>query len=141
MINRVASLIIPSKPVSYMLLKKEQKICVEFANEMRQLTLQDNFPYIWFHIPNEFLPSAKPNFSFELKLKHMGKMSGIADYCFISAYDSFFVEFKTDKSKQTRNQKIFEEWCAAHNVSYFLCRSAKDGIDLIRTKLKDIHQS
>lgn len=116
-------------------------MCVEFSNDMRQLTLQNKLPYIWFHIANEFLPSSKPNFSFELKLKHMGKIAGVPDYCFISAQDSFFIEFKVEKGKQTMNQKIFEEWCAANKVNYFLCRSAKQGIDLVNERLKNIHQS
>lgn len=124
-------LLLPSKGISTSSLKPEQSICVEFANSLRQLTLEKKLPYIWFHIPNEFLPSARINYSFELKQKHMGKISGVPDYCFLSQNDSFFIEFKAPKGKQSPNQKTFEEWCAAQDVAYFLCRSAVEGINTV----------
>lgn len=136
--NKLASLIIPNKAITYALLKDEQKMCVEFANEMRQLTMGKNFPYIWYHIANEFLPSSRINYSFELKQKHMGKMSGLPDYCFMSKKDSFFIEFKTIKGRQSDNQKIFEYWCVTNGVDYFLCRSAKQGIALVHERLKSV---
>lgn len=132
MISNLASLLIPSKSIAYSSLKEEQKMCVEFANELRKMTLEGSMHYIWFHIANEFLPSARVNYSFELKQKHMGKISGLPDYCFLSKDDSFFIEFKTSKGRLSPNQKIFEEWCAANKVGYYVCRSAKEGIALIR---------
>lgn len=128
-------LLLPSKAIAASTLKPEQAICVEFANSMRQLTLEKKLPYIWFHIPNEFLPSARINYSFELKQKHMGKISGVPDYCFLSDRDSFFIEFKAGKVKQSPNQKVFEEWCTAQDVPYFLCRTSKDGIDLVLDRI------
>jgi hypothetical protein len=134
----LVSLLLPTQSISYAYLKDEQKICVEFANEMRQLTLEGNLPYVWFHIANEFLPSSKVNYSFESKLKHMGKMVGVPDYCFLSENDSFFIEFKTAKGRQTPTQKIFENWCATNKVDYFLCRSAREGIDIVRSRLEQV---
>jgi len=134
--NNLASLLLPNHSISYAHLKEEQKICVEFANEMRQLTLEGKLPYIWFHVANEFLPSTRLNYSFESKLKHMGKISGVPDYCFLGEKDNFFIEFKTLKGKQTQTQKIFEEWCATTKVNYFLCRSAREGIEIVRSHLK-----
>jgi hypothetical protein len=134
--KRIYSLLLPNRPVSYDSLKEEQKICVEFANHMRQLTLAGNFPYIWFHVANEFIPSTRKNFSFDLKQKHMGKISGIADYCIMGDKDSFLIEFKTGKGKQSDNQKVFEEWCNTKKVPYYICRSAKEGIDFVEGKLK-----
>ncbi len=136
--GNLVSLLIPPQSISYAYLKDEQKICVEFANEMRQLTLEGNLPYVWFHIANEFLPSSKVNYSFESKLKHMGKMVGVPDYCFLSEKDSFFIEFKTAKGRQTSTQKIFEKWCATNKVDYFLCRSAREGIDIVRSRLEQV---
>ena len=135
------SLLIPYKSISHDSLKGEQKMCVEFANEMRKLTLEKRFPYIWYHIANEFLPSARKNFSFDLKQKHMGKISGLPDYCFMSEKDSFFIEFKASKGKQSENQKLFEGWCTTTKIDYFLCRSASDGILLIHDRLKRVYQS
>jgi len=129
-------LLIPSKSISGSSLKPEQAICVEFANAMRKMTLEGKLSYIWFHIPNEFLPSARVNYSFELKQKHMGKMSGVPDYCFIGEKDSFFIEFKAGKGKQSPNQKVFEQWCAAQNVTYYICRTASEGTDVVLKRSK-----
>lgn len=136
--GNLVSLLLPTQSISYAYLKDEQKICVEFANEMRQLTLEGNLPYVWFHIANEFLPSSRVNYSFESKLKHMGKMAGVPDYCFLSEKDSFFIEFKTAKGRQTPTQKIFEKWCATNKVDYFLCRSAREGINIVRSRLEQV---
>jgi hypothetical protein len=137
--KELMGLLLPYKGIGTSTLKPEQAICIEFANAMRQLTLENRLPYIWFHVPNEFLPSSRVNYSFELKQKHMGKFSGIPDYCFMSPNDSFFIEFKAGKGKQSPNQVVFEKWCAANKVSYFLCRSARDGVDLVQNRLKAIN--
>lgn len=140
MFNRLIRLLIPYSSIPYNSLKEEQKICVEFANEMRQMTLAAKLPYIWFHIANEFLPSVRTNYLFDLKQKHMGKLSGLPDYCFIGRLgESFFIEFKTKKGRQSENQKIFEEWCIANKIDYFLCRSAREGIELVNSRLKFVN--
>lgn len=134
--SNLASLLIPNKSISYASLKEEQKMCVEFANGLRQMTLEGKLSYIWFHIANEFLPSKQPNYSFEAKLKHMGKIAGLPDYCFIGENGSFFIEFKSSKGRQTENQKKFEEWCRINKVPYFICRSAKEGFEVLRETMK-----
>jgi len=128
------SILLPYKPISSALLKPEQKICVEFANSLRALTLEGKLPYVWYHIPNEFLPSTTKNFTFELKQKHMGKIAGVPDYCFIGKGDSFFIEFKASRGKLTLSQKTFEGWCKREGVDYFLCRSAEEGIGVVRSR-------
>lgn len=139
--SNLCKLLIPYKNISYSNLKDEQMMCVEFANDMRQLTLGSDFPYIWFHIANEFLPSTRKNFSFDLKQKHMGKISGLPDYCFMSPNDSFFIEFKTSKGRQSDNQKIFEGWCCMTSIKYHICRSSKEGKILIEEKIKALQES
>jgi|SRR5690348_2419317 hypothetical protein len=136
MMISLPKILIPYKSIDYSKLKEEQKMCVEFANSMRQRTLSGGFPYIWFHISNEFLPSTRTNYSFDLKLKHMGKFSGLPDYCFISKTDSFFIEFKSKKGKQSDNQKIFQEWCDSSKIDYYICRNFKEGEFLIDGKIK-----
>jgi len=107
--KQLMELLLPTRTLGASSLKPEQSICVEFANSMRKLTLEKSLSYIWFHIPNEFLPSSRVNYSFELKQKHMGKISGVPDYCFLGKKDSFFIEFKAGKGKQSPNQKVFQE--------------------------------
>ena len=137
MINKsLMELLLPSHSITTSKLKPEQAICVEFANSMRQLTLEHKLSYIWFHIPNEFLPSTRVNYSFEKKQKHMGKISGVPDYCFLAEKDSFFIEFKAGKAKQSPSQKVFEEWCATHGVPYFLCRTSIEGVNLVLQRSK-----
>jgi hypothetical protein len=134
--SNLTSLLLPNKTISYASLKEEQKMCVEFANGLRQMTLEGKLPYVWFHIANEFLPSKQTNYSFELKLKHMGKLAGLADYCFVGKKGGFFIEFKSAKGKQTESQKKFEEWCSAMGIGYYICRNANEGMDIIRKYLE-----
>lgn len=124
-------LLLPSKGISGSNLKPEQAMCVEFANTMRKLTIEGKLSYVWFHIPNEFLPSSRVNYSFELKQKHMGKLPGVPDYCFIGGRDSFFIEFKAGKGKQSPNQKVFERWCLDKQIPYYLCRTAIEGASIV----------
>lgn len=126
------SLLLPYKGIATSTLKAEQAMCVEFANTMRQMTLEGKLPFIWYHIPNEFLPSARRNYSFELKQKHMGKISGVPDYCFLGKEKSFFIEFKASKGSQTPSQKSFEKWCLMVGVDYHLCRSYQEGMEVVK---------
>ncbi len=136
--RELIELLIPSRSIVSTTLKPEQSMCVEFANTMRQLTFEKKLSYIWFHIPNEFLPSARINYSFELKQKHMGKISGVPDYCFMGSNDSFFIEFKAGKGRQSPNQKVFEGWCATQEVPYYLCRTAKEGVDVVLERQRNL---
>jgi hypothetical protein len=126
------ALLLPYKGIVTSTLKPEQAMCVEFANTMRQMTLEGKLPFIWYHIPNEFLPSKRVNYSFDLKQKHMGKISGVPDYCFVGKKTSFFIEFKAGKGRLTSNQITFEKWCHTTGVSYHLCRSYKDGLEIVQ---------
>lgn len=170
------SLLLPYKGIVTSKLKPEQAMCVEFANTMRQMTLEGKLPFIWYHIPNEFLPSelkqkhmgktdtsknpwvqkctqgnmrvlggkkyrkrgfsrcptSRRNYSFELKQKHMGKISGVPDYCFLGKDKSFFIEFKTSMGHQTPSQRAFEGWCNMMGVKYHICRSYKEGIQVVK---------
>jgi hypothetical protein len=131
MTNNLMALLLPYKSISATTLKAEEAICVEFANTLRQMTLENKLPFVWYHIANEFLPSARRNYSFDLKQKHMGKISGVPDYCFMGNGKSFFIEFKAGKGRQTPAQKAFEEWCRSTGVDYHLCRSSKEGIEVV----------
>ena len=132
MTKDLISLLLPYRGIVTSTLKPELAMCVEFANTMRQMTLEGKLPFIWYHIPNEFLPSKRVNYSFDLKQKHMGKISGIPDYCFMGKDKSFFIEFKIKKGRQTPSQIAFEKWCQTVGVSYHLCRSYKDGLDVVK---------
>jgi hypothetical protein len=130
--NEIMALLIPYRQICHSTLKPEQKICVDFANEMRHLTITGKLPFIWYHIPNEFLPSQRRNYVFDLKQKHMGKVSGTPDYCFVGE-KSFFIEFKTRTGQQSPAQKTFQKWCEAQGIGYHICRSAEEGESVVKS--------
>ena len=130
------TLLLPYKALGASKLKAEEAMCVEFANTLRQMTFEGKMPFIWYHIPNEFLPSARRNYSFDLKQKHMGKISGVPDYCFVGNGKSFFIEFKAGKGKQTETQRSFEKWCEMTGVEYHLCRSCEEGLGVVKEYIK-----
>lgn len=132
-ITDLFKILIPSKNINYQTLKEEQKICVEVANLLRKLTLEDKFPYIWFHVPNEF---SKYNAVYGLKMGWMGRISGVADFCFMGEKHCFFLEIKSQKGKQSSSQKIFEEWCDSKKVSYCLAHSLEEAIHIINSFLE-----
>lgn len=130
---KLLNLLLPSRPVNYFSLKPEQQICVEFATAMRELTIQRKLPYVWFHIPNEYIAN-RHNFVFEMKQHHMGKIKGVPDYAFLGKDDSFFIEFKAGKGKLTEAQEVFKGWCHDVDVDYFLCRSASEGLMVVKER-------
>jgi hypothetical protein len=131
MFNELFEILIPYKTIDRLSLKPEQQICIEFANELRKLTIENKLPYVWFHVPNEFIPTKRLNYSFDLKQKHMGKISGTPDYCLVGPVRSLFIEFKTKRGTQTPTQIIFQKWCVEKGVEYHLCRSSKEAIKLL----------
>jgi hypothetical protein len=134
MTTDIIKILLPYQKVKWDSLKPEQKICVEFANSLRALTLEGKLPYIWYHIPNEFLPSTRVNFTYDLKQKHMGKISGAPDYCFVGKGDGFFIEFKTSRESLTSSQKIFRNWCEIVGTDYYVCQSAQEGMKIVKER-------
>lgn len=121
-----------AQSVCFNRLKPEQKICVEFSNYLREKTIKENFPYVWFHVPNEFYRDSKNKGGlFGNILAAMGRIPGVADYCFVGKNNSFFIEFKTKSGKLSPSQKFFEKWAIEKEINYFICRSAKEGIEVI----------
>lgn len=111
------------------ILKAEQKICVAFSNYLRERTIKGDFPFIWFHVPNEFYRNySKNSHLFGSICTAMGRISGVADYCFVGNKNSFFIEFKTEKGTLSPNQKFFQNWAKDKKINYFICRSVQEGI-------------
>lgn len=105
-------------------IKGESAICVEIAWYLKGLSLEGNFPYVWFHVPNQFL--GKYNGLGGAILTFMGRICGIPDYAFLGRDGCFFIEVKTDKGIQSENQKVVQKWCEDVGVRYYLCRSLED---------------
>lgn len=105
-------------------IKGESAICVEIAWFLKDITLTGNFPYVWFHVPNQFL--GKYNGLGGAILSFMGRICGIPDYAFLGKDGCFFIEVKTKKGTQSENQKIVQKWSESVGVPYYLCRSLED---------------
>lgn len=122
--------------LSFKSLKPEQKICVEFSNYLREQTIKKDFPYIWFHVPNEFYRTqSNKGGLFGNILSAMGRIPGVSDYCFIGKNNSFFIEFKTKYGKLSPSQLFFEKWTKDKEIKYYVCRSAREGIEVVERNI------
>lgn len=113
-------------------LKPEDKICVEFTKRLIKATRFEDFPAVWFHVPNEFSGSKKPIFG--MLQKAMGKVAGMSDYVFLWEDGNLCLEFKTEEasSKQSDKQEAVETWCKASGVPYRLARSADEAYAILK---------
>jgi hypothetical protein len=98
---------------------------------LRQATFDGKLPYVWFHVPNEFGKSLP---IFGTKLGWMGRVPGASDYIFLGP-NPFVIEFKSEKGKQSENQMIFEAWCKAIGIPYYLCRSSDEGRKIVESHI------
>ena len=57
------------------------------------------------------------------RLKAMGMVAGVSDMIYIGSNGVVFIEFKTDKGRQTPEQKAFEEQCERLGYEYHVVRS------------------
>lgn len=106
----------------------EDRICIEFATRLRELTVKRKLHAVWEHIPNE----GKRSLVAALILRAMGLIAGAGDYSFSWGTGSGFIEFKaSEKRKQTTYQIAFEEWCKEEGVKYSVCHTADEGIAVL----------
>lgn len=107
--------------------------CAKLCAAIRQAILNDQFSGLFLHIPNEELTDVKPQTALIKKIT--GKISGAADYVFIGSHHAFFIEMKAAKGKQGESQKMFEAWCKAAGIDYYLCHSAEEAIDVLKRQV------
>ena len=109
--------------------KLEDYECIKLASALRALLFEGKLKCTFTHIANEHSGAKRPRFG--LKLKAMGKVSGAADYVFISDDGrGIWVEMKRPdgKGRQSAEQKAFQEWGGGN---YHLCTTAQQVIDLL----------
>lgn len=111
----------------YVLLKPEEKMSVELADKLRELTLQKKLGCLWCHIPNE----GKRSSLVAIITKAMGMIPGVGDFLFCWGSGSAFIELKAGKNKQSAHQKCFQEWCEDNDVPYALCYSAEEALEML----------
>ena len=80
-----------------------------------------------FSIPNE----GKRNPVNGAKMKAMGRRKGAPDMIFLMTGTCAFIEFKTDKGRQSPEQKQFQEVIAEHQMQYHIIRNFDEFKNLI----------
>lgn len=125
-------LLIPKKSLGTLKLYEEEALCIKFAQYLRELTLQHDFPFVWFHVPNQFA-TARPIFG--LKLSWMGRIAGIPDYVFLGK-KSFAIEFKSSKGKLSPAQKIVQQWFVHNHIDFYIVNSFESAQQIIEKEWK-----
>jgi hypothetical protein len=72
--------------------------------------------------------------------KRMGYQKGTPDLQILVAnhsYHALFVEFKTEKGKQTIEQKDFEKYCNENDYCYLICRNVEGFIQFVKSYINN----
>ena len=110
-------------------LEPEQRLSIEIADWLREMSLTGKLKAVWTHIPNE----GKRSRIVALVLAAMGMISGVSDYVFSWADGSGYIELKAGANKETDNQILFSCWCEALGVHHATCRTLEE----VQTTLKE----
>jgi hypothetical protein len=102
----------------------EERICIEFSDRMRELTLKGLYHGIWGHIPNE----GKRHKVVAIVMKAMGMIPGSPDHYFIKQDRGMVIEFKVKGNSLRDNQKNMKQWCEMNSIPHSVCFSADEGI-------------
>lgn len=128
-------LLIPKTKLGGFKLGYEDQLCVKFAQYLRELTIVDDFPFIWFHVPNQFAIE-RPIFG--LKQSWMGRIAGIPDYVFLGKDKSFAIEFKSPKGRLSVPQQMVQKWFQQTQVNYHVAFSFEAARSIIQKEWKSI---
>lgn len=126
----LSKILIPKSFLGKMKIGEEDRTCIQFANYLRQKTLDGDFPYVWFHVPNQ-IAVKRPIFG--VKQAWMGRISGVPDYCFMGK-NCFFIEFKSEKGRLSDSQNTYIKWCENVEVPVYICRSYEEAKEIIDGK-------
>lgn len=127
-------LLIPKTKLGSLKLGEEDQVCIRFAQYLRELTLQHDFPYVWFHVPNQF---AMERPLFGLKQSWMGRIAGIPDYIFLGEHNCFSIEFKSSKGKISSAQQLVQKWFAHKNINFYIAYNFEEAKKIIMNEWKD----
>lgn len=114
---------------------EEEKECIKFAFEVRQLIREKRFNGIFLHIPNEYGGNSQPLYGHKLNL--MGRFPGAADYLIVARQKNtpvpitLFIEFKARGKKLRKTQELFQWWCQMVGVDYHICYTKQEAIKIL----------
>lgn len=105
-------------------LDPEQRLSIEFADIMRDLTLKGVYRGLWGHLPNE----GKRHQIVGAIMKAMGMISGQPDYFFMWEKGHGVIELKFGNGKLTETQWHYQLWCEAENINHAVCWTAQEAV-------------
>lgn len=113
----------------------ESDLCEQFFEEYCVLCALGQFKSDLFvyHIANE----RKTSIQHHAKLKRMGVVKGVADYCIIiGGGRTAYIEFKRNLAecrKLNEEQEYFKTWCIDHKIPYLLTCSVEEAINFLKS--------
>lgn len=110
----------------------EERICIEFADDMRQMTVDGVYKGIWSHCPNE---GKRHQITAQI-MKAMGMIPGGTDYFFMwsGGCNHGVLEFKVPGKKiaEDSNQDFYRLWCERAGVPHAVVHSAAEGVEKLK---------
>ena len=118
------------KPMSRMLrlrLKEEDRMCVDFYDEIRALAFEGRLNAVIIKVANE----GKRGRVQAAVAKYMGLITGASDYAVLTERWGGVMEFKAKSGKLSGPQKDFFLWCDSQGVRRATCYSKHAGITFL----------
>lgn len=130
--QRVLRLMTPRSLSPTIRLKPEEVLARDFANALRQATVEGRLRCVWTHPANEV--AGRQNGLAQIRYaiaKAMGLIDGTADYLFLWSDGSGALEAKVGRNDQQPNQVDFQAWCGSNGVRYATFTSVEEGLALL----------
>lgn len=125
-------------PLSRVRLTDEDRICIEFADRLREAALMGRLRCTFTHIPHEVGGGTKNAALRYAIAKALGLVTGSADYVFVWKDGGGWIEFKRPATpdaaagRLTKPQRHFREWCDRHQANWRLAQSANEGFAILK---------
>jgi hypothetical protein len=106
-----------------------QEQIVEFMSAISR-----KYHFIFFAVPNEAMMSTgkKRLHALMAKFKRMGLTPGVSDLVIGHRGRMYCMELKSQRGRQSDNQKIFEAWARSCGVPYEIVRSLNGAIACLK---------
>jgi len=107
----------------------ENLMAYQLATWLREQSLTNDFPLVWFHVANEI--SNNKSFTFGSLLRAQGKFPGITDFIFLGSQICGALELKMPKGRMSENQLLFQSWCNDKKVTHKIAYDVNEAIEWI----------